>query len=223
MTLSMDDCGRALKYVIDSGAFDTIRKTVMEELKKSTSLRAAVLAEVEKSATMANPEKRQGKDTKHILDELNRELKSTLTDMTTRAAWELLTSDTDSQASKELEVKVLEALNRLAEKRELQQQQQQKQGEAAPAAASSTPAPGPARQPSAAAAEALGGATGTTTSTLPTAFLPAARPTGAAPVTASLAPAAQARETQQQQLQQQQQQGAPPQRTAPRYGLVGNS
>lgn len=107
---------------------------------------------------------------------------------------------------------VHEAMNRMAEERELQQQQQQKQSEAAPL--TSTPAAGPARQSSLAAAEALG-LGGATTSTVTTAFLPPARPLGAAPVTASLAPATQARDSQQQPQ--------PQQRQAPRYGLVGNS
>ncbi|KAG2423063.1 hypothetical protein HXX76_015579 [Chlamydomonas incerta] len=213
----MEDCGRAVKYVIDSGAFDEIRKTVMEELKQSSSLRAAVLAEVEKSATLTSSTDKRPKETKQILDELNRELKSKLNDIASKTAWDILTTSSDSQASKDLERKVHEALNRMAEERELQQQQQ-KQSEAAPIG--STPAAGPARQSSLAAAEALGGAAAATTTAMATGFLPPARPQGAAPVTASLAPATQARDAQQQQ---QQQQAPQQQRPASRYGLVGSS
>eukprot|EP00198_Chlamydomonas_reinhardtii_P014325 XP_001703662.1 predicted protein [Chlamydomonas reinhardtii] len=208
----MEDCGRVVKYVIDSGAFDDVRRTVWNELKQSSSLRAAVLAEVEKSVTLNSNSDKRPKDTKQILDDLNRELKSKLNDIASKTAWDIIASSTDSQVSKDLERKVHEAMNRMAEERELQQQQQQKQSEAAPL--TSTPAAGPARQSSLAAAEALG-LGGATTSTVTTAFLPPARPLGAAPVTASLAPATQARDSQQQPQ--------PQQRQAPRYGLVGNS
>ncbi|GIM05490.1 hypothetical protein Vretimale_9977, partial [Volvox reticuliferus] len=119
----VEEGSRIVKQVIDSGAFDDIRKNVFEELRQSTALRDYVREQVDSSKTLSGDASKSCKDRKKVLEDLQNELKDRLVERASRVVWEILTN-ADGRVALDIERKVHEAICYLHEAREKQQQQQ---------------------------------------------------------------------------------------------------
>ncbi|GIL66547.1 hypothetical protein Vafri_20042 [Volvox africanus] len=120
----VEEGSRVVKQVIDSGAFDDIRKNVFEELRQSTALRDYVREQVDNSKTLSGDTLKSYKDRKKVLEDLQNELKDRLVERASRVVWEILTNAV-GRVALDIERKVHEAICYLHEARQKQQQQQQ--------------------------------------------------------------------------------------------------
>ncbi|GFR44205.1 hypothetical protein Agub_g5388 [Astrephomene gubernaculifera] len=103
MASPVEEGGRVVKHVIESGAFDDVRKLVFDELKHSAALRDYVREQVESSKTLSGG--KQSKERKRVLDELQTELKDRLVERASRVVWEILTKS-DGRVAQDIEQKV---------------------------------------------------------------------------------------------------------------------
>ncbi|GLI67015.1 hypothetical protein VaNZ11_011111, partial [Volvox africanus] len=117
----VEEGSRIVKQVIDSGAFDDIRKNVFEELRQSTALRDYVREQVDNSKTLSGDTSKSCKDRKKLLEDLQNELKDKLVERASRVVWEILTN-ADGRVALDIERKVHDAICYLHEVREKQQQ-----------------------------------------------------------------------------------------------------
>ncbi|GLC34229.1 hypothetical protein PLESTB_001608500 [Pleodorina starrii] len=122
MASPVEEGSRIVKQVIDSGAFDDIRKSVFEELRNSSALRDYVHEQVDNSKTLNGESSKASKDRKKVLDDLQNELKDRLVERASRVVWEILTN-ADGRVAQDIERKVHEAICHLHDFREKQQQQ----------------------------------------------------------------------------------------------------
>lgn len=115
----VEECSRVVKAVIDSGAFDEIRKKVLEELKASDSLKGYVQEQVDKSKTLTSDSARSSRDRKKVLDDLQKEVQDRLVERASRMVWELL-STPENPLAKDVELKVHEVLCCMYEEKQQQ-------------------------------------------------------------------------------------------------------